>query len=169
MGKTRDTAKWLKDKTLTRDKIVDDFLEGSDLNLTNGNEDATLTGLKPGDQPSSAVVLSQLADATLWLSARGEIASGGTTIIIARPLMGLLSMLVSGNVHNPTEGKSKHVSATVVNEDGEISDSINTKIGKAKIDFTVDKNGADVRVLIKNNESFKLGYNFIYATFGTVI
>jgi len=41
----------IKDTTITKAKLVADFLAGSNLNITNGNEDATITGLV---NPSSA-------------------------------------------------------------------------------------------------------------------
>lgn len=50
----------IKDGTLDRAKLQSDFLEGSDLNLTNGANDATITGLAAGVNPNDAVNKSQL-------------------------------------------------------------------------------------------------------------
>jgi len=50
----------IQNQTLTRDKLVADFLEGSDLDLTNGAGNATITGLKDGANPRDAVTYSQL-------------------------------------------------------------------------------------------------------------
>ena len=50
----------IRDNQITRAKLVANFLEGSDLNLTDGNNDATLTGLKPGVNNKDAVNVEQL-------------------------------------------------------------------------------------------------------------
>lgn len=50
----------IKDQTITRSKLVLDFLAGSDLNLTNGANNATITGLSAGVNPNDAVNFSQL-------------------------------------------------------------------------------------------------------------
>jgi len=50
----------IKDQTFTRSKLVLDFLEGTDLDLTNGAANATLTGLADGVNPTDAVTKQQL-------------------------------------------------------------------------------------------------------------
>lgn len=50
----------IKDGEITRAKLQPDFLEGSNLDLTGGNADATLTGLAPAVNPSDVVIKSQL-------------------------------------------------------------------------------------------------------------
>lgn len=50
----------IKDQTITREKLVLDFLNGSDLDLTNGNNNATITGLSQGVNPKDAVNKEQL-------------------------------------------------------------------------------------------------------------
>lgn len=44
----------IKDNSVTRAKLVADFLAGSDLDLTNGNNDATITGLINPSNPQDA-------------------------------------------------------------------------------------------------------------------
>ena len=47
-----------QDNTLVRSKLVSDFLEGSDLNLTNGSNNATITGLKSPINDHDVVIKS---------------------------------------------------------------------------------------------------------------
>lgn len=55
-----DLLRQAKDGTLTRGKLVSDFLQGSNLDLTGGNNNATLTGLAQGVAGDDAVNVDQL-------------------------------------------------------------------------------------------------------------
>ena len=50
----------IKNLTILNEDLVSDFLSGSDWNLTNGAENATITGLKNGVNDADAVNKSQL-------------------------------------------------------------------------------------------------------------
>lgn len=58
-----DLERQSKDATLVRAKLVADFLNGANLNLTDGNNDATLTGLANGVDNADAVNKGQLDSA----------------------------------------------------------------------------------------------------------
>ena len=70
----------IQNQTLTRDKLALDFLEGSDLDLTNGAGNATITGLREGSNPRDAVTYSQLEALEQSLAAalvyRGTLTAG---------------------------------------------------------------------------------------------
>ena len=55
-----DLERQSQDATLNRAKLKANFLEGSNLNLTDGNNNATLTGLANGVNPTDAVTKQQL-------------------------------------------------------------------------------------------------------------
>jgi len=55
-----DLKRQSQDGTLDKAKLEADFLNGGDLNLTNGNNDATITGLSAGVNANDAVNLAQL-------------------------------------------------------------------------------------------------------------
>lgn len=65
--------------TVDRDLLQSDFLEGSNLNLTNGANNATITGLAAGVNANDAVNVSQLNAATGALTGaltfRGDLAA----------------------------------------------------------------------------------------------
>lgn len=76
-----DLNRQAEDSTLVKSKLQADFLEGGDLNLTDGNNDATITGLKPGVNPNDAVNKAQLDAITIdgGMTYQGTIdASDGT-------------------------------------------------------------------------------------------
>jgi len=58
-----DGARQIQDTTITKGKIVADFLDGANLNLTAGNNNATLTGLAAGVANEDAVNKGQLDSA----------------------------------------------------------------------------------------------------------
>ena len=66
----------IQDQTLERQKLVLDFLAGADLNLTNGNNDATITGLSDGVNPNDAVNFSQLQAALAALTGSVQLRGG---------------------------------------------------------------------------------------------
>tara|TARA_R110000868_G_C10972634_1_gene770631 strand:+ start:15595 stop:16506 length:912 start_codon:yes stop_codon:yes gene_type:complete len=59
-----DLERQSQDGTLVKAKLKADFLAGGDLNLTDGNNDATITGLKAGVANNDAVNVAQLNAAT---------------------------------------------------------------------------------------------------------
>jgi hypothetical protein len=59
-----DLLRQSQDATLTKAKLVADFLGGGDLNLTDSNNDATITGLRDGTAGSQdASTVKQMEDA----------------------------------------------------------------------------------------------------------
>ena len=58
-----DGTRQIQDTTITRGKIVADFLEGSNLDLTGGSNDAKLTGLANGSADDDAVNVGQMNSA----------------------------------------------------------------------------------------------------------
>lgn len=70
----------IRDNTITLSKLVSDFLAGSDWNITNGGNNATITGLSQGVNPNDAVNKAQLDAALASLSGglqyRGGLAGG---------------------------------------------------------------------------------------------
>jgi hypothetical protein len=70
----------IKDQTIELAKLVSNFLNGSDWNITNGANDATITGLQDGVNPRDAVTKAQLdslaASVSGGLSYRGGLAAG---------------------------------------------------------------------------------------------
>lgn len=70
-----DGARQIQDTTIPRGKITADFLEGSNLDLTGGNNDATLTGLANGVANDDAVNKGQMDTAI------AAALSGGMTYI----------------------------------------------------------------------------------------
>lgn len=78
MAKTEiDGLGQIQDSTITRAKIVADFLEGSNLDLTGGNNDATLTGLANGVANDDAVNKGQM-DAAISAAITGGMTYIGT-------------------------------------------------------------------------------------------
>jgi len=79
MGISQIRNAQIKDNTITREKLVLDFLAGANLNLTNGNNDATITGLIAGVNANDAVNVAQLSAAIAALTGvktlRGPIAA----------------------------------------------------------------------------------------------
>jgi len=61
MAKMRGSSQIL-DNSIDRGRLELDFLDGSNLNLTNGNNDATITGLIAGTAANDAVNYQQLTD-----------------------------------------------------------------------------------------------------------
>jgi hypothetical protein len=55
-----DLERQSQDGSLVKSKLKADFLDGGDLNLTGGNNNATITGLKAGVNPNDAVNKAQL-------------------------------------------------------------------------------------------------------------
>lgn len=70
----------IKDQTIELAKLVSNFLNGSDWNITNGANDATITGLRDGTNARDAVNKQQLdalaASITGGLQYRGGLAAG---------------------------------------------------------------------------------------------
>jgi hypothetical protein len=60
-----DLERQSQDGTLVKGKLKADFLEGGNLNLTDGNNDATITGLAAGVNPTDAVNKAQLDALTI--------------------------------------------------------------------------------------------------------
>lgn len=55
-----DGLRQIQDNSIKRELLELDFLKGSDLNLSGGNNDATITGLSAGVNPTDAVTKAQL-------------------------------------------------------------------------------------------------------------
>lgn len=55
-----DGVRQIQDETVGRAKLIQNFLEGSNLNLTDGANDATIEGLAAGAVPNAAVNLAQM-------------------------------------------------------------------------------------------------------------
>lgn len=72
-----DGSRQLQDLTLTRGKLVADFLAGSNLDLTGGNNDATLSGLAAGSAANDAVNKAQMEAAISSALAGGVNYLGG--------------------------------------------------------------------------------------------
>ena len=69
-----------QDQTLVKEKLKPDFLNGGNLNLTDGNNDATITGLSAGVNPNDAVNKAQLDSAVLGgMSYKGQIDASVST------------------------------------------------------------------------------------------
>lgn len=70
-----------QDASLTKEKLVADFLNGSNLNLTDGNNNATITGLANGVNPTDAVTKQQLDALTIdgGMTYRGVIDASDAT------------------------------------------------------------------------------------------
>lgn len=70
----------IKDQTIELAKLVSNFLNGADWNITNGANDATITGLSDGVNPRDAVTKAQLdslaASVAGGLVFRGGLAAG---------------------------------------------------------------------------------------------
>ena len=66
----------IKDQTIELPKLVANFLNGSDWNITNGANDATITGLADGVNPRDAVTKAQL-DSLAAAVAGGLVYRGG--------------------------------------------------------------------------------------------
>lgn len=60
MGVSKLRTFQIKDQSITREKLALDFLNGSNLDITNGNANATFTGLAQGVNPTDAVNVAQL-------------------------------------------------------------------------------------------------------------
>lgn len=58
-----DLKRQSEDGTLNHEKLESNFLNGADLNLTGGNNDATITGLQAGVNANDAVNVAQLNSA----------------------------------------------------------------------------------------------------------
>lgn len=105
----------IKDITVTRDKLKLDFLEGSDLNLTNGASNATITGLKDGTNARDAVTVSQLDALAQSLAAalvyRSTLAAGSD-----------LSTNTTGNVYLDSTDGLKAGDMFIITGNGNITD-----------------------------------------------
>lgn len=55
-----DGLRQIQDQSIKRELLEADFLKGTNLNLTDGNNNATLTGLAAGVNPTDAVTKAQL-------------------------------------------------------------------------------------------------------------
>jgi hypothetical protein len=55
-----DGLRQIQDESIKRELLELDFLKGSNLNLTDGNNNATITGLSAGVNPTDAVTKAQL-------------------------------------------------------------------------------------------------------------
>lgn len=109
----------IQNQTLTRDKLVADFLEGSDLNLTNGADNATITGLKDGSNPRDAATYGQLEALAQSLAAalvyRGTLAAGAD-----------LSGNTTGNAYLDATAGLKKGDLFIISGNGTITDGTNT-------------------------------------------
>ncbi len=86
MAVTQLRTSQLGDQSVGRSKLKADFLEGQDLNLSNGANNATITGLKAGVNANDAVIKQQLDDVVASFSGalllKGELDASniGTTL-----------------------------------------------------------------------------------------
>ena len=114
----------VKDVTVTRAKLKLDFLEGSDLNITNGANNATITGLKDGVNAQDAVTVSQLNALATSLSAgliyRGSLAAGAD-----------LSGNTTGNAYLDSTAGLKAGDFFLISGNGSITDGVNTLVVNA--------------------------------------
>jgi len=55
-----DAKQQIRNNTINNELLYADFLNGTDLDLTNGNKNATITGLKKGTNPNDASTFEQL-------------------------------------------------------------------------------------------------------------
>jgi hypothetical protein len=108
----------VKDITLTRNKLRLDFLEGSDLDVTNSANNATITGLRDGSNPRDAATYAQLVDLETRLAAaliyRGTLAAGAD-----------VSGNATGNVYLDATDGLKAGDLFIVNGNGNITDGTN--------------------------------------------
>lgn len=123
------------DLTLTRGKLKSDFLEGADLNVTNGANNATLTGLKDGVNPQDAVTVAQLTALAQSLSAgliyRGALAAGAN-----------LSANSTGNAYLDSTAGLKTGDFFIITGNGTITDGTNTRVVNAGDMLVANKNKA---------------------------
>jgi len=63
----------IKDATINRSKLVNDFLNGSDWNLTNGANNATITGVMAGSNPYDVVNYEQFQNALSGLDFQKDV------------------------------------------------------------------------------------------------
>jgi hypothetical protein len=102
-------------QTFDRGRLILDFLAGSDLDLTNGNNDATITGLSAGVNPNDAVNKAQL-DAALAALIGGSLESVATLSVSNELLTGVGQTI---NGHTVVAGdRIAIVEQTTVTEDG---------------------------------------------------
>jgi hypothetical protein len=72
-----DGQEQIQNLSIPRGKLLADFLEGANLNLTNGNNDATITGLANGIGLNDAVNKGQM-DAAIAAAVTGAMSYQGT-------------------------------------------------------------------------------------------
>ena len=97
MAVTKIRNAQIKDATIEITKVADNFLGGTDWNISDGAEDATITGLAPGVNPSDAVNFQQLSDATdvTCDTEEFDITADGQVMTLAQtPLAGLKNLHV---------------------------------------------------------------------------
>jgi hypothetical protein len=108
----------VKDITLTRNKLRLDFLEGSDLDVTNSANNATITGLRDGSNPRDAATYAQLVDLETRLAAaliyRGTLAAGAD-----------VSGNATGNAYMDATDGLKAGDLFIINGNGNITDGTN--------------------------------------------
>jgi hypothetical protein len=110
----------IQNATITRAKILADFLAGSDLDITGGNNDATITGLANGANAADAVNFAQMnaaiaAAATGGMTYLGTIdASAITTQLDARTKGDFFLVSAAGTVDGKAFSIGDHM---VVNAD----------------------------------------------------
>lgn len=129
-----------QDQTLTKAKLKADFLAGGNLNLTDGNNDATITGLAAGVLANDAVNVAQLNAAVSGsMSYQGVIdASDGTGATLDGALTGYFYLVsVTGTLDGIAFNVGDHL---VVNSD--ITDfSVD---GAGKIDIIDNTESSDI-------------------------
>ena len=128
------------DTTLTRSKLKLDFLEASDLNLTNGANNATITGLKDGVNAQDAVTVSQLNALATSLSAgliyRGSLAAGAD-----------LSSNSTGNAYLDSTAGLKAGDFFLISGNGTITDGVQTLAVNSGDMIVANKNRASDAIL----------------------
>ena len=93
-----DLKRQSENQTLNWEKLELDFLNGSDFNLTNGNNDATITGLKNGVSANDAVNYQQLmtlVTGRAWKAPVRVLSDGDTTLTGIQTIDGV--SLVAGD------------------------------------------------------------------------
>ena len=105
-----------------------------------------------------------------WKRKTDTVNASATKTIFTQSLSEFRSLKLILSASNSTEDKTRQIEMTIINVDGDVKDSIRSRLG-ANPSFSISayESSGDLKIDITNNESYNIGVNFIYAAFKAVL